>query len=91
MSDVNDCDPCKALLLLLLYMIFFSHNITEKPWERTNDTEERNEKAKKAYESLMTVTLRKPTSPEYQTFSNLVKQKAEQEYNFLYEEDEVRK
>ena len=67
-----------------------SHNITERPWHSDNDTAVRNEKARKAYESLMTVTLRKPTSPEYRTFSNLVKKRAEKKYpNFTYGEDEV--
>ena len=65
--------------------------MSERPWHSDNDTAERNEKARKAYESLMTVTLRKPTSPEYRTFSNLVKKRAERKYpNFTYGEDEVR-
>ena len=68
-----------------------SHNMSDRPWHSDNDTAERNEKARKAYESLMTVTLRKPTSPEYRTFSNLVKKRAEKKYpNFTYGEDEVR-
>ena len=67
-----------------------SHNMTERPWHSDNDTTVRNAKARKAYESLMTVTLRKPTSPEYRTFSNLVKKRAEKKYpNFTYGEDEV--
>ena len=45
----------------------------------------------KAYESLMTVTLRKPDSPEYRTFSDEVKQRARDDYNNTnYGEDEVR-
>jgi atrial natriuretic peptide receptor A len=40
------------------------------------ESTERNEKAKKAYEALMTVTLRKPTSKEYKNFSMAVKQRA---------------
>ena len=65
--------------------------MSDRPWHSDNDTAERNEKARKAYESLMTVTLRKPTSPEYRTFSNLVKKRAEKKYpNFTYGEDEVR-
>ncbi|KAL8577966.1 hypothetical protein ACOMHN_011517 [Nucella lapillus] len=64
--------------------------MTERPWHRDNDTKQRNQKARKAYEALMTVTLRKPTSPEYRTFSNRVKERAERNYpNFTYGEDEV--
>ncbi|KAK7476490.1 hypothetical protein BaRGS_00032238, partial [Batillaria attramentaria] len=70
----------------------YSKNASEKPWYRPTDTAERNEKARKAYEALMTVTLRKPTSPEYRRFSTDVKQRAEQMYaadNFTYGEEEV--
>ena len=76
-------------------VVFFpSKDTSEKPWFRENDTEERNQKAKRAYEALMTVTLRKPTSPEYKQFSKTVKRKAEQMYrneNFTYGEEEVRR
>ncbi|XP_070182696.1 receptor-type guanylate cyclase gcy-28-like, partial [Littorina saxatilis] len=72
--------------------LFTSKDTSERPWYRANDTAERNAKAKKAYEALMTVTLRKPTSPEYKQFSKTVKQKAEVMYkdeNFTYGEEEV--
>lgn len=60
------------------------------PWYRANDTAARNEKARKAYESLMTVSLRKPTSPEYENFSREVINRAKNEsQNFTYGEDEV--
>lgn len=49
---------------------------------------ERNQKARKAYEALMTVTLRKPTSPEYRNFSEEVKKRAGND-SFAYGEDEV--
>jgi len=48
----------------------------EKPWYRANDTDENNEAARRAYESLMTITLRKPDSPEYLNFSRQVKKRA---------------
>ena len=39
----------------------------------------------------MTVTLRKPTSPEYKNFSSEVKRRAKSRYeNFTYGEEEVR-
>ncbi|CAG5115044.1 unnamed protein product, partial [Candidula unifasciata] len=65
-------------------------NSSERPWYNASDTEERNEKAKKAYEALMTVTLRKPTNKTYMDFSRDVKERAKNLYaNFTYGEDEV--
>ncbi|XP_035829365.1 atrial natriuretic peptide receptor 1 [Aplysia californica] len=70
--------------------LFSSDNATSMPWYNASDTPERNEKAKKAYEALMTVTLRKPTSPEYRKFSREVKARASTMYkNFTYGEQEV--
>lgn len=67
-----------------------SKDASQRPWYRKSDTEERNAKARKAYEALMTVTLRKPTSPEYRAFSNDVKERARIMYpNFTYGEEEV--
>ncbi|ESO90424.1 hypothetical protein LOTGIDRAFT_191857, partial [Lottia gigantea] len=70
--------------------LFSSKNASERPWYRENDTEERNDKARKAYDALMTVTLRKPNSPEYRMFSEEVKKRAKTMYNnFTYGEEEV--
>ncbi|PVD36191.1 hypothetical protein C0Q70_03166, partial [Pomacea canaliculata] len=70
--------------------LFDSHNMTGWPWYRENDTEARNKKARQAYEALMSLTLRKPTSPEYRKFSEEVKKRAELTFpNFTYGEDEV--
>lgn len=72
-------------------MFFYSKKQIEKPWYRPNDTAERNEMARKAFEALMTVTLRKPDSQEYKTFSEEVKRRAEQEYDeSIYGDEEVR-
>ncbi|XP_078329452.1 atrial natriuretic peptide receptor 1-like isoform X8 [Crassostrea virginica] len=68
--------------------LFSSKEDSEKPWYRKHDTDERNQKAKKAYEALMTVTLRKPTSPAYRNFSEEVKRRAGND-SFTYGEDEV--
>ena len=70
----------------------FSKNQSEKPWHREGD-DERNAKARKAYEALMTVTLRKPDSLEYKKFSEEVKRRAAEQKefgNFTYGEEEVR-
>jgi len=48
----------------------------QKPWYRANDTDENNAAARRAYESLMTITLRKPDSPEYLNFSRQVIKRA---------------
>ena len=82
----------KGFLSCLCYILFsfllYSKEDSEKPWYRKHDTDERNQKAKKAYEALMTVTLRKPTSPAYRNFSEEVKRRAGND-SFTYGEDEV--
>ena len=71
-------------------MLCYSKNESEKPWFRPGDSDETNDKARKAYEALMTVTLRKPDSEEYRRFSEKVKYRAQKEYgNFTYGEEEV--
>jgi atrial natriuretic peptide receptor A len=46
--------------------------------------------AKRAFEALMTVTLRKPDSEEYKKFSEEVKRRARKEYgDSIYGEEEV--
>ncbi|GFO01839.1 guanylate cyclase [Plakobranchus ocellatus] len=70
--------------------LFSSQNTTSQPWYRADDTEQRNADARVAYESLMTVTLRKPTGAEYRKFSEDVKERAAQMYeNFTFGEQEV--
>jgi hypothetical protein len=70
-------------------MIVYSKSQLEKPWYRANDTEERNAKARRAYEALMTVTLRKPNSTEYMEFSDKVKERSRAKYgNAVYGDDE---
>jgi len=59
-------------------------------WHRENDTQERNENARIAYEALMTVTLRKPDSDEYKVFSNKVKERSRDQYgDSIYGEEDV--
>ena len=69
----------------------FSKNDIERPWHRANDSDDRNDKARRAYEALMTVTLRKPDSEDYQNFSKEVKERAKSEYgdDFNYDQEEV--
>lgn len=52
--------------------IFGSLTKEAKPWFEPNDTDTRNEQAKKAYQALLTITTKKPEDEEYQEFSNQV-------------------
>lgn len=50
--------------------IFGSLKKDSKPWLDSNDTISRNEKARKAYQSLLTITTKKPEDEEYRNFSD---------------------
>lgn len=52
--------------------IFGSLTKDPRPWFDPNDTDERNNKAKKAYEAVLTITTKKPEYEEYQKFSDQV-------------------
>jgi atrial natriuretic peptide receptor A len=43
-----------------------------RPWEVSDDTPDRNERARKAYSALLTVTAATPDNSEYRTFSDEV-------------------
>ena len=60
-----------------------------KPWEVIGDTPERNARAKKAYTALLTVTAATPNTKQYRTFSDEVKQLAEEKYNQTYSNESV--
>ena len=60
------------------------------PWYDKEDSDANNEKAKKAYESLMIITLKKPDNEKYFNFSREVKEQAKIDFpEYNYEEDEV--
>jgi atrial natriuretic peptide receptor A len=53
--------------------IFGSLKKDLRPWYDEKDVEDnRNERAKKAYQALLTITTRKPEDEEYQKFSDEV-------------------
>ncbi|VBB33504.1 unnamed protein product, partial [Acanthocheilonema viteae] len=55
----------------------------ERPWIRSNDTTSlENEKAKKAYQALKTISLRRSDLDEYKDFELRVKERAEKKYNY---------
>ncbi|GFS67183.1 receptor-type guanylate cyclase gcy-28 [Trichonephila clavipes] len=62
---------------------------SEKPWLRDGDSEETNQKARLAYEALLTVTARIPETDEYKNFSREVKEIAKKEFDFDYKQEEV--
>jgi len=62
----------------------------DRPWYNASDSDENNRKARSIYESLMTITLRKPDSTKYRLFSDEVKKKAKDlNGNSVYGNDEV--
>ena len=72
-----------------LVVLFCSQSKLRRPWYDANDTAENNEKARRIYESVMTITLRKPDSERYRNFSREVKRIAKQEYNdSSYDDDD---
>ena len=54
-------------------------------WKRDGDSKENNEKAKQAFRSLMTFTLRKPNTPQYEDFAKDVKERALKYYDFDFD------
>lgn len=75
--------------LFLNIDLFSSHEIMERPWYKKEDTKEQNEKAKKAFGNLMTITLKKPDGEKYKEFSKEVKRRAKRDYNFDYKNELV--
>ncbi|XP_034940599.1 atrial natriuretic peptide receptor 1-like isoform X1 [Chelonus insularis] len=61
-----------------------SDNNSKEPWRMEGDTDERNEKARKAYQALLTVTARTPDNEEYLNFSREVKSLAQRKYNYTF-------
>ncbi|VDL94645.1 unnamed protein product [Schistocephalus solidus] len=61
----------------------------KRPWYRASASAEENRKAREAYRVLMTVTLRKPDSPQYLAFTKEVQRRAKHDYNYTYVSNEV--
>ncbi|XP_063832442.1 atrial natriuretic peptide receptor 1-like isoform X3 [Ostrinia nubilalis] len=62
---------------------------SKEPWKVANDTDERNERARRAYSSVLTVTSPAPEKKEYLEFSDQVKQLAATKYNYTFGKGEV--
>lgn len=54
----------------------FSNASLEKPWYRAHDSEANNTLARRAFESVLTVTLRRPDSDEHRAFASEVQRRA---------------
>ncbi|XP_059474478.1 atrial natriuretic peptide receptor 1 isoform X2 [Neocloeon triangulifer] len=66
----------------------YSGNAVQQSWNVSWDLPERNERARKAYEALLTVTARNPKDQEYEQFFNEVHQIAEYRFNYTYSQEE---
>ncbi|XP_028025177.1 atrial natriuretic peptide receptor 1 [Bombyx mandarina] len=62
---------------------------SKEPWKSENDTEERNERARRAYSAVLTVTSPAPEKKEYLEFSDQVKELAATKYNYTFGKGEV--
>ncbi|KAK8406870.1 hypothetical protein O3P69_007431 [Scylla paramamosain] len=69
--------------------IFTGTSSNFKPWHNASDTPERNQQAKKAYEAVLMVTARSPSSHRYRNFSSQVKKIAREEFEYSAYEDET--
>ena len=86
------CKEKKKLnCIILIYILScYSKAKLERPWY--NDQSDDNDVAEQAFQSLMTITLKKPNDEKYRNFSDEVKARAKIEQNntdFEYGEDEV--
>lgn len=62
---------------------------SKEPWKVEGDTDERNEKARRAYSAVLTVTSPAPEKKEYLEFSDQVKELAANKYNYTFGKGEV--
>ncbi|XP_042879836.1 LOW QUALITY PROTEIN: atrial natriuretic peptide receptor 1-like [Penaeus japonicus] len=65
--------------------IFNGTSASYNSWYNASDTDKNNERAKKAYDAVLTVTTRAPIGDQYRDFSNEVKEVALHKFDFEYE------
>ena len=70
--------------------VIFSGNETKYPWYSFEENRSQNLKAKRAYRSLLYVTLKTPENEKYRKFSDQVKEQALRDYNYVYQKDLVK-
>ncbi|XP_064471809.1 atrial natriuretic peptide receptor 1-like [Ornithodoros turicata] len=70
--------------------LFTTRNASNtKPWYREWDTNDRNKRARKAYEALLVVQTRIPETPEFGKFKTALRETARRVFDFEYSTDEV--
>ncbi|XP_017847573.1 atrial natriuretic peptide receptor 1 isoform X2 [Drosophila busckii] len=62
--------------------------MTSLPWYEKDDTDMNNERAKKAYTAMLTVTPKQPNDDAYTKVSNEIKKIASLKYNYTFSENE---
>ncbi|CAH2054244.1 unnamed protein product, partial [Iphiclides podalirius] len=62
---------------------------SKEPWKIEGDSEERNERARRAYSAVLTVTSPAPEKKEYLEFSDKVKELAATKYNYTFGKGEM--
>ncbi|XP_047510982.1 atrial natriuretic peptide receptor 1-like isoform X1 [Pieris napi] len=62
---------------------------SKEPWKVEGDTDERNERARRAYSAVLTVTSPVPEKKEYLEFSDKVKDLAATKYNYTFGKEEI--
>lgn len=60
-----------------------------EPWRVVGDSEERNERARRAFSAVLTVTTRTPHNDDYLRFSTQVKKLAAERYNHSFGEEQT--
>ena len=58
-----------------------------RPWYSPASSQDENERAKRAYEAVLTVTARSSDTDEYSEFSDRVKQLSREKFGYPYEEE----
>ncbi|XP_068157470.1 atrial natriuretic peptide receptor 1 isoform X1 [Drosophila tropicalis] len=62
--------------------------LTSRPWYDKNDTNVNNERARKSYTAMLTVTPKQPNDNEYTRVSNEIKAIAAAKYNYTFSDNE---
>ncbi|XP_074600030.1 atrial natriuretic peptide receptor 1-like [Brevipalpus obovatus] len=69
--------------------LFASKPEFSRPWYDPNDSDERNQQAREAYDALLVLNTRMPTTSAYAKFNSDVKQLAKEKYGYDYGPGEV--
>ncbi|KAJ2954872.1 hypothetical protein O0L34_g3193 [Tuta absoluta] len=62
---------------------------SKEPWKLEGDSDEQNERARRAFSAVLTITSPAPEKQEYLDFSDKVKELAATKYNYTFGKEEV--